>query len=140
MSNTEVFAKQDGQPGEPNELLRPVFTNMNKQLLKIPKQPGLSFWSLCKGVSYIYIYTEVKAISTKSATSKELGRIPAANCTQSYLFSASSLSIRFHSRLTKDSCSCSRAFSSSTFSRRNWKVEKYRELKQTWNAKVHEMA
>ena len=35
------------------------------------------------------------------------------------LFSASSLSIRFQSRLTSDSCSCSKAFSNSTFSRRN---------------------
>lgn len=35
------------------------------------------------------------------------------------LFSVSNLSIRFQRRFTKDSCSCSKAFSSSTFSRRS---------------------
>ena len=37
------------------------------------------------------------------------------------LFSVSNLSIRFQRRLTKDSCSCSRAFSNSTFSLLSWK-------------------
>lgn len=39
----------------------------------------------------------------------------------SNLFSASNLSILFHSLFTKDSCSCSKAFSNSIFSRRNYK-------------------
>ena len=38
-----------------------------------------------------------------------------------YLFSASNLSILFQRRFTKDSCSCSSAFSNSTFSRLSYK-------------------
>lgn len=38
-----------------------------------------------------------------------------------HLFSASSLSMRFHSLLTRASCSCSNVFSRSIFSRRSWR-------------------
>ena len=42
----------------------------------------------------------------------------AGKLSKKYLFSVSSWSIRFHSLLTSASCSCSRVFSSSTFSLR----------------------
>lgn len=42
------------------------------------------------------------------------------------LFSASSLSMRFHSLLTRASCSCSNVFSRSIFSRLSWGTKRWR--------------
>lgn len=53
-----------------------------------------------------------------------------------HLFSASSLSIRFHSLLTKASCSCSNVFSRSIFSRLNWKTKDKAECGRKRNLEV----
>lgn len=61
-----------------------------------------------------------------------------------YLFSASSLSIRFHSLLTRASCSCSNVFSRSIFSRLNcirqvlfvWRVRKFLTLQTSFHTNI----